>query len=135
MAKCSPTTRWKPSATAIVAIVPPEGVAAVSAKETVACRAHVLMPGLVNLHRHAAMTSASAASADDLALMDWLQNHIWPAEGKHVSDEFVYDGTLIGTAEMIRSGTTTVNRYILQFGGGRDMPARRHADSRLYTTA
>lgn len=92
----------------IVAIVPPEGVAAVSAKETVRLPRHVLMPGLVNLHCHAAMTLLRGY-ADDLALMDWLQNHIWPAEGKHVSDEFVYDGTLIGMAEMIRSGTTTVN--------------------------
>ena len=92
----------------IVAIVPPEDVAAVSAKETVRLDRHVLMPGLVNLHCHAAMTLLRGY-ADDLALMDWLQNHIWPAEGKHVSDEFVYEGSLIGMAEMIRSGTTTVN--------------------------
>ena len=60
--------------------------------------------------------------------MDWLQNHIWPAEGKRVSDEFVYDGTLIGMAEMIRSGTTTVNdMYFLQFGRGPRQSGCRHA--------
>lgn len=69
---------------------------------------HVLMPGLINLHNHAAM-SLLRGFADDLALMDWLNNHIWPIEKAHVSDEFVYDGTLIGMAEMIRGGTTTVN--------------------------
>jgi len=69
---------------------------------------HVLIPGLVNLHTHAAMT-LMRGMADDLALMDWLQNHIWPAEGRMVSDEFVYDGTLLACAEMLRGGTTCFN--------------------------
>jgi len=69
---------------------------------------HALLPGLVNLHAHSAM-SLLRGLADDLALMDWLNNHIWPAEGKHVSDAFVYDGTLHAMAEMLRGGTTTVN--------------------------
>lgn len=69
---------------------------------------HALLPGFVNLHAHSAM-SLLRGLADDLALMDWLNNHIWPAEGKHVSDEFVFDGTLHAMAEMIRGGTTTVN--------------------------
>lgn len=69
---------------------------------------HAVLPGLVNLHAHSAMTLLRGL-ADDLALMDWLNQHIWPAEGKHVSDEFVYDGTLQAMAEMIRGGTTTVN--------------------------
>jgi 5-methylthioadenosine/S-adenosylhomocysteine deaminase len=69
---------------------------------------HVLMPGLINLHSHSAM-SLLRGFANDVALMDWLNHHIWPAEKKHVSDEFVLDGTLIGMAEMIRGGTTTVN--------------------------
>jgi LemA protein len=47
--------------------------------------------------------------ADDLALMDWLQNHIWPAEARTVSDEFVYDGTLLACAEMLRGGITCFN--------------------------
>ena len=52
---------------------------------------------------------ATFGVADDVPLMDWLQNHIWPAEGKHVSDEFVYDGALLAMGEMFRSGTTTIN--------------------------
>jgi 5-methylthioadenosine/S-adenosylhomocysteine deaminase len=67
---------------------------------------HILIPGLVNCHGHAAM-SLLRGYADDLALMDWLNNHIWPAEAKWVSEEFVYDGSLIAIAEMIKTGTTT----------------------------
>lgn len=69
---------------------------------------HILMPGLVNLHTHAAMTLLRGL-ADDLPLMRWLQEHIWPAEQKHVSEQFVYDGTLIACAEMLRGGTTCFN--------------------------
>jgi len=65
-----------------------------------------LMPGLVNLHGHAAM-SLLRGYADDLPLMPWLEQHIWPAEGKHVSHSFVRDGTELAIAEMLRSGTTT----------------------------
>ncbi len=67
---------------------------------------HILLPGLINCHGHAAM-SLLRGYADDLALMDWLQNHIWPAEAKWVSEQFVFDGTLIAIAEMIKTGTTT----------------------------
>ena len=52
------------------------------------------MPGLINLHGHSAMTLLRGM-ADDKALMDWLTNHIWPAEGKHVRDDFVFDGALL----------------------------------------
>lgn len=69
---------------------------------------HVLIPGLVNLHTHAAM-SLMRGMADDLTLMDWLQKHIWPAEAQLVSDEFVYDGTLLACAEMLRGGITCFN--------------------------
>lgn len=69
---------------------------------------HIIMPGLVNLHGHSAMTLLRGY-ADDLKLMDWLNNHIWPLEGKHVSGEFVYDGTLVAMAEMLLGGTTTIN--------------------------
>ncbi|MDH5424099.1 MAG: TRZ/ATZ family hydrolase [Gammaproteobacteria bacterium] len=65
----------------------------------------VLMPGLINCHTHAAM-SLLKGIADDLPLMDWLQNHIWPAEGRWVNEEFVHDGTELAIAEMLRSGTT-----------------------------
>lgn len=69
---------------------------------------HALIPGLVNLHTHAAM-SLMRGMADDMALMDWLQNHIWPAESRVVSDEFVHDGTLLACAEMLRGGVTCFN--------------------------
>lgn len=69
---------------------------------------HALIPGLINAHTHAAMTLMRGI-ADDLHLMDWLQNHIWPAEAKHVSAQFVRDGTQLAMAEMLRSGTTCFN--------------------------
>lgn len=69
---------------------------------------HALIPGLINTHTHAAM-SLLKGFADDLPLIDWLNNHIWPAEGKHVSHDFVLDGSEIAIAEMIKSGTTTFN--------------------------
>src|SRR5882762_8989229 len=69
---------------------------------------HALIPGLVNLHTHAAMTLLRGL-ADDLPLMAWLKDHIWPAESRHVSPEFVYDGTLLACAEMLRGGVTCFN--------------------------
>ncbi|MFP5441744.1 MAG: TRZ/ATZ family hydrolase [Gammaproteobacteria bacterium] len=67
---------------------------------------HALMPGLVNAHTHLAM-NLFRGLADDLPLMSWLQDHIWPAEGKWVADDFVHDGSLAAMAEMIRGGITT----------------------------
>ncbi|MBV2235933.1 MAG: TRZ/ATZ family hydrolase [Sterolibacterium sp.] len=69
---------------------------------------HVLIPGLVNLHTHAAM-SLLRGYADDLPLMTWLNKHIWPAEARHVSPGFVRDGSLLACAEMLRGGTTCFN--------------------------
>jgi 5-methylthioadenosine/S-adenosylhomocysteine deaminase len=69
---------------------------------------HALMPGLVNLHAHSAMCLLRGL-ADDLSLMDWLNHYIWPAEKQHVSDNFVFDGSVQAMAEMLRGGTTTVN--------------------------
>lgn len=69
---------------------------------------HVLIPGLVNCHTHAAMSLLSGL-ADDLPLMTWLQEHIWPAEQKWVSEAFVRDGTDLAIAQMLRSGTTCFN--------------------------
>lgn len=66
---------------------------------------HVLIPGLINLHTHAAM-SLMRGFADDQPLMSWLQEYIWPAEKKYVSEQFVRDGTLLGCAEMLAGGTT-----------------------------
>ena len=72
---------------------------------TVTLPNHVLLPGLINLHTHAAMTLMRGL-ADDTPLMTWLNDHIWPAESKHLSESYVFDGTELATAEMIRSGTT-----------------------------
>ena len=69
---------------------------------------HVLMPGLINLHTHAAMTLMRGL-ADDLPLMTWLKEHIWPMEAKHVAPAFVKDGALLACAEMLRGGTTYFN--------------------------
>jgi 5-methylthioadenosine/S-adenosylhomocysteine deaminase len=69
---------------------------------------HVLIPGLVNAHTHAAM-ALMRGLADDLPLMAWLQEHVWPAEAKHVSPPFVRDGTLLACAEMLRGGITCFN--------------------------
>jgi 5-methylthioadenosine/S-adenosylhomocysteine deaminase len=69
---------------------------------------HVLIPGLVNAHTHAAM-SLMRGLADDLPLMRWLEEHIWPAEGRHVSPAMVRDGTLLACAEMLRGGITCFN--------------------------
>ena len=67
-----------------------------------------LIPGLINAHTHACM-SLFRGIADDLPLMDWLNNHIWPAEGRWVSEEFVRDGSKLAIAEMIKTGTTCFN--------------------------
>jgi 5-methylthioadenosine/S-adenosylhomocysteine deaminase len=69
---------------------------------------HLLIPGLVNAHTHAAMTLLRGL-ADDMALMDWLQNHIWPAEQRWMSAEFVEHGAELAMAEMLLGGTTTFN--------------------------
>ena len=78
------------------------------ATEFVQLNDHVLTPGLVNLHTHAAM-SLLRGLADDLPLMSWLENHIWPAEVQLVSSSFVRDGTLLACAEMLAGGITTFN--------------------------
>ena len=69
---------------------------------------HVLIPGLVNAHTHAAM-ALMRGLADDLPLERWLQEHIWPAETKHASPAFVRDGTALACAEMLRGGVTCFN--------------------------
>lgn len=66
---------------------------------------HVLMPGLVNAHTHAAM-SLLRGFADDVPLQPWLQEHIWPAEQRWMGPEFVRDGSRLAMLEMLRSGTT-----------------------------
>ena len=67
---------------------------------------HILIPGLVNAHNHLSM-SLMRGIADDLPLMEWLQNHIWPTETKFVGPDFVKDGAMLAIAEMFLTGTTT----------------------------
>ncbi len=90
----------------IIAILPREEMRRRgSATSTIRLDSHVLIPGLINLHTHAAM-SLMRGLADDVRLMDWLSLHIWPAEAKHASAQFVRDGTLLACAEMLRGGIT-----------------------------
>ena len=94
---------------AILAVLPTEEAERrFTAKETIDLTGHVLIPGLVNLHVHASM-SLMRGIADDLPLMQWLQEAIWPAEAKHVSHNFVRDGTALAADEMLRGGITTCN--------------------------
>lgn len=90
----------------ILAILPhDEARARFSATEVRSLPDHALLPGLVNAHGHLAM-SLFRGMADDLPLMTWLNDHIWPAEGKWISPEFVRDGAELAMAEMLRGGTT-----------------------------
>ena len=104
----------------IVAVLPSaEAAERFEAREHVRLDRHALIPGLVNLHTHASMTLMRGL-ADDLPLMTWLKDHIWPAEAKHVSSEFVYDGTLLACAEMLRGGVTCFNEmYYFPEAAGR----------------
>jgi 5-methylthioadenosine/S-adenosylhomocysteine deaminase len=78
------------------------------AKKTVSRPQAVLMPGMVNAHTHNPMTLMRGV-ADDLALMPWLQDHIWPIEAAVMGPEFVSDGVSLAIAEMLRGGTTCTN--------------------------
>ena len=99
-----------------------------SSYEKVDLGEHALMPGLVNAHTHAAM-SLMRGLADDLPLMRWLEEHIWPAETKHVSPQFVKDGTLLACAEMLRGGITCFND--MYFFPGAALEAARLAGMRI----
>jgi 5-methylthioadenosine/S-adenosylhomocysteine deaminase len=91
----------------IVAVGPADEIRArYAATETIDAAGQVVMPGLVNTHGHAPMVLFRGL-ADDLALQDWLQHYIFPAEAKTVSPEFVRVGTRLAALEMIESGTTT----------------------------
>lgn len=84
------------------------------AKKTITANDSLIMPGFVNCHTHAAMTCFRGI-ADDLELMDWLNNYIFPAEARNVNKELAYWGSLLGAAEMIKSGTTTFcDMYIFE---------------------
>ena len=88
----------------IVAVGPMAEAARWSATQTVDASGGIILPGLVNTHTHAAMT-CFRGMADDLPLMDWLENHIFPAEAR-LDHGRVKTGTLLACAEMILSGTT-----------------------------
>jgi 5-methylthioadenosine/S-adenosylhomocysteine deaminase len=91
----------------IVAVDRAEAIAAAyTSTSTIDANGSVVMPGLINTHTHAPMVLFRGL-ADDLALMDWLQKYIFPAEAKTVSPEFVRAGTRLAALEMIESGTTT----------------------------
>jgi 5-methylthioadenosine/S-adenosylhomocysteine deaminase len=93
--------------TDIVEVGAPDAIAArYRAAETIEARDDIVLPGLINTHTHAPMVMYRGL-ADDLALMDWLQKYIFPAEAKTVSPELVRIGTKLAALEMIESGTTT----------------------------
>ena len=101
--------------TTIVGVGAPQAIAAqFQARDTIDARGRVILPGLINTHTHAPMVLYRGL-ADDLALMDWLQKYIFPAEAKTVSPAFVRTGTRLAALEMIRSGTTTyVDMYYFE---------------------
>ena len=93
--------------TDIVEVGTPAAIAAkYQAAQTIDARDQIVLPGLINTHTHAPMVMYRGL-ADDLALMDWLQKYIFPAEAKTVSPELVRIGTRLAALEMIESGTTT----------------------------
>ncbi len=91
----------------LVSIGPFEGGSEIKASRTIDGKGLVAMPGLVNCHVHGAMTLFRGL-ADDLPLMTWLEEHIFPAEARFVTEEMVYWCTKLAAAEMLLSGTTTV---------------------------
>ena len=101
--------------TTIAGVGEPQAIAAqFQARDTIDARGRVIMPGLINTHTHAPMVLYRGL-ADDLALMDWLQKYIFPAEAKTVSPTFVRTGTRLAALEMIRSGTTAyVDMYYFE---------------------
>jgi 5-methylthioadenosine/S-adenosylhomocysteine deaminase len=93
----------------IFAVLPiAEARQTLSPLETVSRPDGVLIPGLVNAHVHNPMTLMRGV-ADDMPLMRWLQEHIWPIEGAIMGPEYVADGVTLAIAEMLRGGTTCCN--------------------------
>ena len=92
----------------IHAILPVAEARQLDAEQIIELPQHAVMPGFINAHTHSPM-SLLKGLADDLPLIDWLQNHIWPAEAKWADAEFVQQGSALAIAEMLRSGTTCFN--------------------------
>lgn len=102
-------------------------LAAYTAADIIETPMSIVMPGLINAHTHSAMTCFRGI-ADDMELMDWLNNYIFPAEAQNVNPELVYWGTLLACVEMIKSGTTTFSdMYIFE---GETARAAKQADMR-----
>lgn len=106
------------------------------ARKTIDASGSVLIPGLINTHTHLPMV-AFRGMADDLTLMDWLHNHIFPVEAQFVNREMVYHSSMLSIAEMILSGTTTFcDGYFFEDGiaeaaidaGMRGMPCQGFTD-------
>lgn len=95
----------------IIDLLPNEAAQAkYQANEVLHLTDHVILPGFINAHTHSPMT-LFRGFADDLVLMEWLNNHIWPAEKAWLDEQFVQDGTELALAEMIRCGTTSFNEH------------------------
>lgn len=93
----------------IVAILPrAQALREIDATHVVDLPQHALIPGLINAHTHSPM-SLFRGLADDMPLMTWLNEHVWPAETRWVHEEFVADGSRLAIAEMLRGGTTCFN--------------------------
>ena len=92
-----------------------------TSKKLLSGKNKAVFPGLINTHTHAAMVYFRGL-ADDLPLMDWLQNHIWPAEGKWMSEEFVGDAVELACLEMLKAGVTTYSdMYFFQNAAGKKL--------------
>jgi len=97
----------------IIGILPHEQAAKQYETDNIVdCHQHALLPGFINSHTHAAMNLLKGI-ADDLPLSTWLEDHIWPAEARWLSESFIHDGSLLAIAEMLRGGTTTFNDMYL----------------------
>jgi len=91
----------------------------IEAREILDASGCLIMPGLINLHTHAAMTCFRGL-ADDLPLQQWLHEHIFPAEASYITEETVYWASLLAAVEMIKSGTTTFcDGYFYEDGAAR----------------
>jgi 5-methylthioadenosine/S-adenosylhomocysteine deaminase len=112
-------TQYAPGYVAItggrIESVGPMSGAPKSAGEAIDCAGCAVLPGLINCHTHLPMVYFRGL-ADDLPLQQWLTEHIFPAEGKHLSPQFCHDATLLAAAESIRAGVTCVNDMYLFAG-------------------
>ena len=79
-----------------------------TAKKIIDAKSKIVMPGFINSHTHIPM-SYFRGLADDLPLQEWLNNYIWPTETRFLSEEFVYDASLYGTAELVKNGIVLFN--------------------------